>query len=133
MFSTLRTASAVQRGLDGSLRSRDLLEFTTVDAARSCGIEARTGSITPGKDADVLLLRTDDVTVFPETEPAATIVTAGHPGLVDTVLAAGGVVKRDGVLVDVDLPTLRSRLVESRDRIAAAAGVPLDGTWRVRD
>jgi 5-methylthioadenosine/S-adenosylhomocysteine deaminase len=131
MFSTLRTAFAVQRGLDGSLRSRDLLEFATVDAARSCGIEARTGSITPGKDADVILLRADDLTVFPVTDPAATIVTAGHPGLVDTVLAAGRVVKRDGVLVDVDLPTLRSRLVESRDRIAAAAGIPLDGTWRV--
>lgn len=133
MFSTLRTAFAVQRGLDGSLRSRDLLEFATVDAARSCGIEARTGSITPGKDADVLLLHTDDVTVFPVTDPAATIVAAGHPGLVDTVLVAGRVVKRDGVLVDVDLPTLRSRLVESRDRIAKAAGIPLDGTWRVRD
>jgi cytosine/adenosine deaminase-related metal-dependent hydrolase len=68
--------------------------------------------------------------VFPVTDPAATIVTAGHPGLVDTVIVAGRVVKRDGVLVDIDLPALRSRLLESRNRIAAAAGVPLDGTWR---
>jgi 5-methylthioadenosine/S-adenosylhomocysteine deaminase len=132
MFSTLRTAFAVQRGLDGSLRSRDLLEFATVDGARACGLDARTGSLTPGKDADVILLRADDLTVFPVTDPAATIVTAGHPGLVDTVLVAGRVVKRDGVLVDVGLPALRTRLTESRDRIAAAAGVPLDGTWRPR-
>ncbi|MFD7409492.1 amidohydrolase family protein [Streptomyces sp. NPDC059866] len=48
MFSTMRTAFAVQRGLDGGLRSRDLLEFATVDAAQSCGLDARTGSITPG-------------------------------------------------------------------------------------
>jgi 5-methylthioadenosine/S-adenosylhomocysteine deaminase len=130
MFSTLRTAYAVQRGLDGALTSRDLLEFTTIDAARSCGLEARVGSITPGKDADLILLRTDDVTVFPVTDPAATIVSAAHPGLVDTVLVAGRVVKRNGVLLDVDLPALRSRLTESRDRIAAAAGVRLDGTWR---
>jgi cytosine/adenosine deaminase-related metal-dependent hydrolase len=129
MFSTLRTAFAVQRGLDGTLRSRDLLEFTTIDAAASCGLADRVGSITPGKDADLILLRTDDVTVFPVTDPAATIVTAGHPGLVDTVLVAGRVVKRDGVLVGVDLLALKSRLTESRDRIAAVAGVRLDGSW----
>ncbi|MFE2062696.1 amidohydrolase family protein [Streptomyces sp. NPDC059467] len=132
MFSTLRTAFAVQRGLDGGLRSRDLLEFATVDPARSCGLDARTGSLTPGKDADVILLRTDDITVFPVTDPVSTIVSHGHPGLVDTVLVAGRMVKRDGVLVDVDLRALRTRLTESRDRIAAAAGVPLDGTWRPR-
>ncbi|WP_019074195.1 amidohydrolase family protein [Streptomyces hokutonensis] len=132
MFSTMRTAFAVQRGLDGGLRSRDLLEFTTVDAARSCGLDAQVGSITPGKDADIILLRTDDLTVFPVTDPAATIVSAGHPGLVDTVLVAGRVVKRDGVLVGVDLPALRSRLLASRNRIAEAAGIPLDGTWRPR-
>ncbi|MEW1829443.1 amidohydrolase family protein [Streptomyces sp. NPDC088196] len=130
MFSTMRTAFAVQRGLDGGLRSRDLLEFTTIDAARSCGLDARTGSVTPGKDADLILLRTDDLTVFPVTDPAGSIVSAGHPGLVDTVLVAGQVVKRDGELVGVDLPTLRARLLASRDRIAAAAGIPVDGTWR---
>ncbi|MEU1159384.1 amidohydrolase family protein [Streptomyces sp. NPDC005921] len=130
MFSTMRTAFAVQRGLDGGLRSRDLLAFTTIDAAASCGLDTRTGSITPGKDADIILLRADDLTVFPVTDPAATIVSAGHPGLVDTVLVAGRVVKRDGVLVDVDLLALRARLSASRERIAAAAGIPLDGTWR---
>ena len=129
MFSTMRTAYAVQRGLDGTLRSRDLLEFATVDAAASCGLDARTGSLTPGKDADIILLRTDDLTVFPVTDPAGSIVSAGHPGLVDTVLVAGRVVKRDGALTDVDLSGLRNRLLASRDRIAAAAGVPLDGTW----
>jgi 5-methylthioadenosine/S-adenosylhomocysteine deaminase len=67
--------------------------------------------------------------VFPFNNPPGTIVAAGHPGLVDTVLVAGRVVKRGGRLLNVDLPRLRSRLVESRDRIAAAAGIPLDGTW----
>ena len=124
----MRTAFVVQRGLDGGLNARDLLEFATVDGARACGL--RTGSITPGKDADVILLRADDLTVFPFNNPAGTIVAAGHPGLVDTVLIAGRVVKRDGALVGVDLPALRTRLVESRDRIANAAGVALDGTWR---
>ncbi|WP_329061893.1 amidohydrolase family protein [Amycolatopsis sp. NBC_01480] len=130
LFAAMRTAFAVQRGLDGSLNSRDLLDFVTVDAAQSCGLGARTGSLTPGKDADVILLRADDPTVFPVTDAAGTVVTAGHPGLVDTVLVAGQVVKRDGRLLGVDLPALQARLLASRDRIAAAAGVPLDGSWR---
>jgi cytosine/adenosine deaminase-related metal-dependent hydrolase len=132
MFSTMRTAYAVQRGLDGRLTSRDLLEFATIDGARACGLAARTGSITPGKDADIILLRGDDLTMFPVNNLAGTIVTAGHPGIVDTVLVAGRVVKRDGALVDVDLQTLTARLIESRDRIASAAGIPLDGSWHPR-
>ena len=130
MFATMRTAFVVQRGLDGSLNSRDLLELATVDGARACGLGHRTGSLTPGKDADVILLRADDPTVVPFSNPAGTIVAAGHPGLVDTVLVAGRVVKRDGALVGVDQRALNTRLIASRDRIAAAAGVPLDGTWR---
>jgi len=132
MFATMRTAYTAQRGLDGGLNSRDLVEFATVAGARACGLAERTGSITPGKDADLILLRSDDLTAFPANNPAGTIVTAGHPGLVDTVLVAGRVVKRDGRLLVADLPALKTRLVESRDRIAAAAGVPLDGTWKPR-
>ncbi|HEY1920457.1 MAG TPA: amidohydrolase family protein [Streptosporangiaceae bacterium] len=130
MFATMRTAHVAQRGQDGSLSARDVLEFATIDGAAACGLAGRAGSLSPGKDADVILLNADDPTVFPFNNPAGTIVAAGHPGLVDTVLVAGRVVKRGGRLLDVDLSTLRSRLVGSRDRIAAAAGVPLDGTWR---
>jgi cytosine/adenosine deaminase-related metal-dependent hydrolase len=124
MFSAMRTAFAVQRGLNGGLTARDFLEFATVDGARACGLEARTGSITVGKDADLILLDAEDPSVFPVGDPVGTVVTAGHPGLVDSVFVAGRAVKRDGRLLGVDLPALRARLLESRDRIAAAAGFP---------
>lgn len=127
LFATMRTAYAAQRGLDGALTSRDLLAFTTVNAAAALGVP--TGSLTPGKAADLILLRTDDPTVFPFNNPVGTIVTAAHPGLVDTVLVAGRAVKRDGQLVGVDLPALGTRLLESRDQVARAAGFPVDGTW----
>jgi 5-methylthioadenosine/S-adenosylhomocysteine deaminase len=129
MFATMRTAFAVQRGLDGGLTARDLVEFATVDGARTCGLEARTGSITVGKDADLILLDARDPSVFPVTDPVGTVVAAGHPGLVDGVFVAGRAVKRDGRLLGVDLPALQAQLLESRDRIAAAAGVPLGGSW----
>lgn len=90
--------------------------------------DARTGSITVGKDADLILLDAEDPSVFPVSDPVGT-VAAGHPGLVDSVFVAGRAVKRDGRLLGVDLPALRARLLESRDRIAAAAGIAVDGSW----
>jgi cytosine/adenosine deaminase-related metal-dependent hydrolase len=129
LFSTMRTAFAAQRGLDGGLTARQLLEFTTSNAAAACGLADRIGTLTPGKAADVILLRTDDPTVFPFNNPVGTIVSAGHPGLVDTVLVDGRLVKRDGRLVGVDLPALQARLLASRDHVATAAGFATDGTW----
>ncbi|MEU1947989.1 amidohydrolase family protein [Streptomyces sp. NPDC020125] len=130
MFATMRTAFAVQRGLDGALMARDFVEFATGDGARACGPDARTGSITVGKDADLILLDAENPSVFPVGDPVGTIVAAGHPGLVDSVFVAGRAVKRDGRLVGVDLPALRARLLESRERIATAAGIAVDGSWK---
>ncbi|QWF84546.1 amidohydrolase family protein [Amycolatopsis sp. CA-230715] len=138
MFSTMRTALSVQRGLDTaqgvppSLTARDVLEFATLDGARAVGLGDRVGSITPGKQADLVLLRTDDLTLFPANHPIGAIVSAAHPGLVDTVLVAGKIVKRGGELIGVDLDALRERALRSRARIAAAAGIPLDGSWSIQ-
>ena len=52
-------------------------------------------------------------------------VRAHDADLAIGVLVAGRVVKRDGALVGVDLPALQARLLESRDRIAAAAGITI--------
>jgi cytosine/adenosine deaminase-related metal-dependent hydrolase len=128
MFSAMRTALAAERG---AVTTRDVLSFATVDGARTCGLGARTGSITVGKDADLVLL--DDPAVFPVGDAIGTIVSAGHPGLVDSVFVAGEAVKRDGRLLGLDLPALRARLIESRDRIAAAAGIPVDGSWQPQE
>jgi 5-methylthioadenosine/S-adenosylhomocysteine deaminase len=135
MFSTMRTTLSVQRGLDtmrgkpSSVNSRDVIEFATVDGACALGLGDQIGTITPGKQADLVLLRGDDLTMFPVNHPVGTVVSAGHPGLVDTVLVAGKVVKRGGVMIGVDLDELRERALSSRARIAGAAGIALDGTW----
>jgi 5-methylthioadenosine/S-adenosylhomocysteine deaminase len=129
MFSTMRTAFSVQRELGAGLTARDFVEFATVDGARACGLGDRIGSITVGKDADLILLDAEDPSVFPVGYPAGTVVGAGHPGLVDSVFVAGQAVKRDGRLLGVDLPALRAQVLESRDRIAAAAGIAVDGSW----
>jgi cytosine/adenosine deaminase-related metal-dependent hydrolase len=147
MFSTMRIALLVQRALDNQqvsepyslpqlrLSSRDMLEFGTVEGARACGLADRVGTITPGKAADLVVLRADDPAIFPLNNPPGAVLSAGHPGLVDTVLVAGRIVKRDGKLVGVDLERLRELALDSRESIvrrAVAAGTPpitTDGRW----
>jgi len=61
-------------------------------------MEYKIGSLTPGKQADILLVRADTLALAPLNNPVGQIVYAAHPGLVDTILVAGKIVKRSGVL-----------------------------------
>jgi hypothetical protein len=75
--------------------SRDVLEFATIQGARACGLEALTGSLTPGKEADIVLLDTDSLNLMPLNNPYGVVVECAHAGNVDTVMPAGEIVKRD--------------------------------------
>ena len=79
----------------------------------------RTGSLRPGKQADVIVLRLDDLnTLTAERDPIAAVVTAAHPHNVDTVLVAGQVVKSNGGLVDTDLGRVARELRETALKVA---------------
>ena len=69
----------------------------------------RVGSLTPGKQADLIMVRATDLNLMPVTDPIAAVVAAAHPGNVDSVMVAGQFVKRSGKMLDADLDTLRSR------------------------
>jgi 5-methylthioadenosine/S-adenosylhomocysteine deaminase len=97
------------------LTSREVLEFATIEGARVCGLEERTGSLTPGKQADVILVRCDDTNTYPVIDPVSTVVLQADTRNVDTVFVAGEVLKRDGRLVDSDLRGARDRAAESLD------------------
>lgn len=101
------------------LTPRDLLAFATIDGAHAAGLGDRTGSITVGKAADLILIRIDDANMLPTNDVAASIVGAGHPGNVDTVLVAGVVQKYRGQLIDRGLDQLREQATSSRDRLFA--------------
>ena len=84
------------------LTCRDVLEFATIEGARACGLESRVGSLTPGKRADVIVVRADTLGMTPMNNPVGAFVYNAHPGLVDTILVDGALVKRGGTLVGVD-------------------------------
>jgi 5-methylthioadenosine/S-adenosylhomocysteine deaminase len=114
------------------LMSRDVLEFATIQGARACGLEALIGSLTPGKEADIVLLDTDSLNLMPLNNPHGVVVECAHAGNVDTVMVAGKIVKRDKRLLDVDLQHMRARVDAARDGLFRRANVPSDGSWLPR-
>ena len=97
------------------LPSRDVLEFATIEGARVCGLEDRTGSLTPGKQADVVLIRCDHSNTYPLIDPVSTVVLQADTRNVDTVIVGGKVLKRDGKLVAGDLRRARDLAASSLD------------------
>ncbi|MFF0156906.1 amidohydrolase family protein [Streptomyces sp. NPDC005263] len=105
MFSVMRAALLGSQIADDSpLTAADILRMATLDGAAALGLADRTGSLRPGKQADVILLRLDDINMLTaERDPIAAVVTAAQPHNVDTVLVAGQIVKAAGRLVHADL------------------------------
>ena len=106
------------------LTVREALEFATIEGARANGLDRKIGTFTPGKEADIILLRTDRLNVMPINNAVGAVVTNMGPQNVDTVLIAGKVVKRDGQMLGLDFARLQRLGDEApRDRVYAAAKV----------
>ncbi|CAN7793511.1 amidohydrolase family protein [Caballeronia sp. LjRoot34] len=128
MFTQMRHAFAYYRSWMGgnhshikhapaTLSLRDVLEFATVSGARANGLAHKVGSLTPGKQADIILIRSDDLNLMPVSDAAGAVVLAAHAGNVDTVFVAGRAVKRHGRMLDVDLDALRGRAFASQQYV----------------
>jgi 5-methylthioadenosine/S-adenosylhomocysteine deaminase len=106
------------------LTVREVLEFATVEGARANGLARKIGTLTPGKEADIVLLRTDLLNVMPVNNAVGAVVTSMGPQNVDTVLIGGKVMKRNGRLVGVDLNRVSRLGREAQARAYKAAGLP---------
>jgi cytosine/adenosine deaminase-related metal-dependent hydrolase len=95
------------------LSSREVLEFATIEGARVCGLDDRTGSLTVGKQADLIVIRCDASNTYPLIDPVSTVVHQADTRNVDLVMVAGAILKRDGQLVDGDLRAARDRAASS--------------------
>jgi cytosine/adenosine deaminase-related metal-dependent hydrolase len=133
MFTQMRTALVQARigshtdspdsAFAPTLTHRDVLEFATIDGARACALDDKVGSLTPGKQADIVLLQTNAINTAPLLDPVATVVTFSDTANVDSVFVAGRALKRNGKLVDVDLNGVIGKLEASRNHILSAGGL----------
>lgn len=138
MFMEMRVAFYLQRVV-GQLRRSDptrqsvdtisasrLLEAATIDGAACAGLQDRIGSLVPGKQADLVLIRTDDINLYPSNNAFGTVVHATERSNIDTVIIGGRIVKQRGALLGVDAQQLRSDIDESRRHLFSAAGYEPD-------
>ena len=134
MFTQMRTILSLQRALafdrrlsgEGKapdfLNARDALEFATVEGARANGLERKIGTLTPGKEADVILLNTNRINVMPINDPVGAVVWGMDTSNVDSVFVAGKALKRKGKLLDHDLKQIEKLVYESRDHVLNTSG-----------
>lgn len=108
------------------LNTRDVLRYATMNGAKHLRLDGKVGSLTPGKEADILILDATAINVAPLNHVPGAVVSLMDRGNVETVIVAGKVRKWKGRLLDADLNSLRSQLEASRDYIFAAAGIPQD-------
>jgi cytosine/adenosine deaminase-related metal-dependent hydrolase len=137
-FTQMRSAMTLQRALVNEmaiegrkalpelLTSRDVIRFATIQGAKDLKLDRKVGSLTPGKEADILLLDATAINVAPLNHVPGAVVTLMERSNVDTVIVAGKVRKWQGRLHDVDLARLLAELEASRDYLFKAAGVTPD-------
>lgn len=132
MFTQMRAAFGADRAranavwweknepAEGLLTHRQMLEAATVNGAHVAGLESRTGSLTPGKQADVVLVDTTAINMAPVHDAVAAVVLCADVSNVEGVLVNGEWRKRDFRLL-ADVANARTLVENSRDFLLAEA------------
>jgi hypothetical protein len=106
------------------LTTRDVLRYATINGAKALRLDKKTGSLTPGKEADIIILDAGAINVTPLNHVPGAVVSLMERSNVETVIVAGKIRKWKGRLLHANIPGLRTQLEASRDYIFTAAGVP---------
>jgi 5-methylthioadenosine/S-adenosylhomocysteine deaminase len=137
MFTQMRSIASLQHGLSyekqlagaggvpDRITSYDVLSYATIEGAKANGLAHKTGSLTPGKDADIILLRTDKPNVFPINDPIGAVVWNMDTSNVESVFVAGKPMKRNGKLLHIDWNAMKTAVNESRDYVVKKSGFKL--------
>lgn len=137
MFTQMRSTITLQRMIanEKALRGEDypkllsavdVIRFATIEGARGLNLDHKTGSLTPGKEADIILLDATALNVAPLNHVPGAVVTLMERSNVSTVICAGVIRKWNGMLVGHDIGKLRRALEASRDYLFEKAGVEQD-------
>jgi cytosine/adenosine deaminase-related metal-dependent hydrolase len=130
MFTQIRSAFGADRArnnaiwwernepAEGNLTARQMLEIATLNGAHVAGLEDRTGSLTPGKQADIVVIDATAINMAPIHDPVAAVTLSADVSNVESVLVAGEFRKRDGKLV-ADVERARRLVQDSKDYLVA--------------
>ena len=134
LFAQMRAANSIQHatlfdlklsgksGIPNLLSTRDVIRYGTIDGARAAGLESFTGSLTPGKQADILVLRADRPNIAPLNDPIGAVVWGMDTSNIDWVLVGGEIVVRAGDLA-ADVSRVRDLASDAQRRVGSSAGI----------
>ncbi len=144
MFTQMRTTLNTQRMLAKARKyrgeadppalidHRDVIDFTTRHAAEAIGLGDQTGTLSPGKYADIIAIRAEDLNNMPVNNAIGTIVLATESHNIDMVFVAGSLRKWQGKLIGHDIDALRTLVHESRDYLASKVGFDIRPAHHIR-
>jgi len=134
MFMEMRVAFYLQRAIAQNRRFsgdpnppkplmvRDVLFCATIGGAHCAGLDDKIGSLAPGKEADLIVIRADDINLYPSNNAVGTVVQAAERSNIDTVIIGGRLRKYRGNVVDLDIRRMKAMVDESRSHLFAAVG-----------
>src|SRR5947209_2229925 len=125
-FVGMRILFALHQHRIGStipLTMKRLVQLATIDGAVDLGIADKTGSLTPGKRADIVLVRTTDINMAPVGDPYEALVSLAQPTNVDTVIVDGRILRQSGKFTALDHPKV------VRDAHEAALSLRTKANW----
>lgn len=134
LFAQMRAVISVQHaryfdlklagkaGLPNLLNTRETIKFATAYGAAAVGLGAATGTLEPGKAADLIVLRTDRPNIWPINDPIGAIVWGMDTSNLDWVFVGGNVVMREGSLV-ADTADVRRRALEAHRQVSERSGL----------
>ena len=137
MLSQARIALGIQRSLDNfayreaygsipptsTITTREALAWVTVEGARMLGQQDRIGSLAPGKQADLVVIRADTLNMQPVHDPVSAVVLQASLANIESVMIAGHWRKRGGRVLDADIGSLLESLRQSGQKITQAMGL----------
>ena len=131
MFDQMRLAWHIATGVPGTplekmrLTQTQCLEMGTINGAKAMGIADKTGSLVPGKRADIILLRASDINMLPFQDGHSAVLHSANTSNVDTVIVDGKVLKFGGRILGVNVNNVRREAQESFYLLRERAG----GQW----
>jgi cytosine/adenosine deaminase-related metal-dependent hydrolase len=126
MFAVMRLTADLASGMtekQQAMPDHIALRWATIDGARALGLDSECGSLTPGKRADIQIVRADSLNTAAAADPVTAIVRTARPADVATVLIDGVTQKRNGRLLNIDVPALLTQATGRLGELRTIAGV----------
>ena len=113
-------AARIKSPRDPFIQPSEAIRMATLGGAEAMGIDAETGSLEPGKSADLIAVSLAEVSRLPVNDVESAILFASRASDVTMTMVAGEEIFRDGRLARIDEERLRVRMVEIGDRLSKA-------------